>query len=77
MAEEINENEKKDMTLMTVEEASAYLHFSRAYIYRLARANILPHVNYGRHLLFRKVDLFEWVGSMVTGSNTASFAVNK
>ncbi len=65
MADEINESEKNDMTLMTVEEASAYLHFSRTYIYRLARANIIPHMNYGRHLLFRKVDLFEWVGSMV------------
>ena len=69
--------EKKCMDLMSVEEAAVYLKFSKTYVYRLARANILPHVNYGRHIIFRKEDLYEWVGSMVTGSNTASFVVNK
>ena len=72
-----NENEKKCMELLTVEEAAVYLNFSKTYLYRLARANMIPHVNYGRHLLFRKVDLFEWVGSMVTGDDTVSFTVTK
>ena len=77
MAEEKTENEKNEMILMTVEEASVYLHFSKAYLYRLAKADMIPHVNYGRHIIFRKEDLYEWLGSMVTGSNTASFVVNK
>lgn len=77
MAEEKTENEKREMILMTVEEASVYLHFSKTYLYRLAKANMIPHVNYGRHIILRKEDLYEWLGSMVTGSNTASFVVNK
>lgn len=77
MAEEKTENEKQSMELMTVEEASVYLHFSKTYLYRLAKAKMIPHVNYGRHIIFRKEDLYEWIGSMVTGSSTASFVVNK
>ena len=72
-----NENEKKCMELLTVEEAAVYLNFSKTYLYRLARANMIPHVNYGRHIIFRKEDLYNWIGSMVTGSSTASFVVNK
>ena len=77
MAEEKTKQEKKDMELMTVEEAAVYLHFSKTYLYRLARANMIPHVSYGRHVIFRKEDLYNWIGSMVTGSSTASFVVNK
>lgn len=77
MADEKTVNETKEMILMTVEVASVYLHFSKTYLYRLAKANLIPHVNYGRHIIFRKEDLYEWLGSMVTGSNTTSFVVNK
>ena len=52
MADEKSEIEK-EMVLMTVEEAACYLHFSKAYVYRLAKANLIPHVNYGRHVIFR------------------------
>ena len=72
-----NENEKKCMELLTVEEAAVYLNFSKTYIYRLARANMIPHVNYGRHIIFRKEDLYNWLGSMVTGDDTVSFTVTK
>ena len=76
MADEKSEIEK-EMVLMTVEEAACYLHFSKAYVYRLAKANLIPHVNYGRHVIFRKEDLYNWIGSMVSGKSTASFAVTK
>ena len=72
-----NENEKKCMELLTVEEAAVYLNFSKTYLYRLARANMIPHVNYGRHIIFRKEDLYNWLGSMVTGDDTVSFTVTK
>ena len=52
MVDEKSEKEN-EMILMTVEEASVYLHFSKAYVYRLAKANLIPHVNYGRHVIFR------------------------
>lgn len=32
---------------------------------RLAKEKKIPHINYGRHILFRKIDLFNWLGSMV------------
>ena len=72
-----DENEKKCMELLTVEEAAVYLNFSKTYLYRLARANMIPHVNYGRHIIFRKEDLYNWLGSMVTGDDTVSFTVTK
>ena len=59
------ENEKLEMDVLSVDEAVAYLKFSRAYLYRLAKEKKIPHINYGRHILFRKIDLFNWLGSMV------------
>lgn len=61
------EEQKRNLDLMNVKEASVYLKFSTAYLYRLAREKKIPHINYGRHLLFRKADLFDWLGSMVDG----------
>ncbi len=55
------------MEILSVEEAAAYLRFSVTYLYRLARANKIPHATYGRHVIFRKADLYEWVGSLVVG----------
>ncbi|MBR0475231.1 MAG: helix-turn-helix domain-containing protein [Treponema sp.] len=60
-----NENEKENMELLSVEEAAAYLKFSTTYLYRLAREKKIPHVSYGRHIIFRKADLYNWLGSMV------------
>lgn len=58
------ENEKLEMDVLSVDEAAAYLKFSRAYLYRLAKEKKIPHINYGRHILFRRIDLFNWLGSM-------------
>ncbi len=62
------DEQKKNMDLLSVEEAAAYLKFSKAYVYRLARRNAIPHISLGRHILFRKIDLFEWLGTMVSGN---------
>ena len=61
----VMENEKLEMDVLSVDEAAAYLKFSRAYLYRLAKEKKIPHINYGRHILFRRIDLFNWLGSMV------------
>ena len=61
----MNKNEKENMDLLSVEEAAAYLKFSTTYLYRLAREKKVPHVNYGRHIIFRKSDLYNWLGTMV------------
>ena len=63
-----NENEKENLELLTVGEASAYLKFSTTYLYRLARQKLIPHMNYGRRILFRKADLYEWVGTKIQGA---------
>lgn len=51
-------DEKTEMDILTVEEAASYLKFSRTYLYRLAKEKKIPHINYGRHILFRRADLF-------------------
>lgn len=62
------ENEKENLDLLSVEEAAAYLKFSTTYLYRLAKEKKIPHVNYGRHIIFRKKDLYDWLGAMVVGA---------
>ena len=64
----MNENENDNLEIWNVEEAAAYLKFSTTYLYRLAKENKIPHVNYGRHVIFRKKDLYDWLGSMVVGA---------
>ena len=69
-------NESENMDVMNVEEAASYLKFSTIFLYRLARAKMIPHVNFGRHIIFRKKDLYDWLGSMVTPSPAAAEVMN-
>ncbi len=62
------EPDEKNLDLLSVQEAAAYLKFSTAFLYKLCKENKIPHVNYGRHIIFRKTDLYNWLGSMVTYS---------
>ena len=62
------EPDEKNLDLLSVEEAAAYLKFSTTFLYKLCKENKIPHVNYGRHIIFRKTDLYNWLGSMVTYS---------
>ncbi len=64
----MEEVKNENMDLLSVEEAAAYLRFSTTYLYRLAKARKIPHINYGRHIIFRKRDLYEWLGTMVIGA---------
>lgn len=50
----MDETEKENMELLSVEEAAAYLKFSTTFVYRLAREKRIPHVSYGRHIIFAK-----------------------
>ena len=56
------------MEILNVTQAAAYLNFSKAYLYRLAKEKQIPHINFGRHIIFRKKDLYDWLGSMVQGA---------
>ena len=64
----MDELNNDNMELLSVEEAAAYLKFSTTYLYRLAKEKKIPHVNYGRHIIFRKKDLYDWLGAMVVGA---------
>ncbi len=64
----MTEEKSENLDLLSAEEAAIYLGFSVDYIYRLARANRIPHVNFGRRFIFRKTDLYNWVGTMVQGA---------
>lgn len=57
--------EKMELNVLNMDEAAAYLKFSKPYLYKLAKEKKIPHINYGRRILFRKIDLFNWLGSMV------------
>lgn len=57
--------DSKNMELLSPEEAAGYLGFSVPYFYKLCKACKIPHVNYGRHIIFRKADLYNWLGAMV------------
>ncbi len=70
-------SERENMELLNIDEAASYLKFSKTFLYRLTKEKRIPHVNFGRHLLFRKQDLYNWLGSMVTGNIATSFVVNK
>lgn len=59
------EDKTQNLDVLNVEEAAAYLKFSTTYLYRLTKEKKIPHVNYGRHILFRKADLYAWLGNMV------------
>jgi excisionase family DNA binding protein len=64
----MDEVKNENMDLLSVEEAAAYLKFSTTYLYKLAKEKKIPHVNYGRHIIFRKKDLYDWLGAMVVGA---------
>lgn len=55
-----------NMDILSADEAAEYLKFSKPYLYKLAKENKIPHIDFGRHILFRRIDLFNWLGSMVT-----------
>ena len=61
----------QNMDILSVDEAAEYLKFSKPYLYKLAKENKIPHIDYGRHILFRRIDLFNWLGSMVTYQSEA------
>ena len=65
----MTDTEDKNLDLLSVEEAAAYLKFSTAFLYKLCKENKIPHVNYARHILFRKSDLYN--------SETLSYTVSK
>lgn len=61
----------QNMDILNADEAAEYLKFSKPYLYKLAKENKIPHIDFGRHIFFRRIDLFNWLGSMVTYESEA------
>ena len=57
--------EEKNLDLLSFKQACEYLGFSRTFMYKLCREKKIPHVKLGRRLIFRKSDLFYWLGNQV------------
>lgn len=45
------EKKSEELELLSVKEAAAYLKFSTTYVYKLAREDRIPHINFGRHIV--------------------------
>ena len=46
---------------LAISQAAAFLGFSEAWLYKKARAKIVPHVRLGRNYLFDKKELENWL----------------
>ena len=57
--------EENNLDLLSFKQACEYLGFSRTFMYKLCREKKIPHVKLGRRLIFRKSDLFYWLGNQV------------
>lgn len=50
---------------MRIAEAAKYLTISKYYMYQLIRGGFIPFVKLGKRIVFRKQDLYEWLGRNV------------
>lgn len=69
-----NKNEKKYYgkdaiadDIMTVEEVSEFLGFSRSKIYKMAQMEEIPAFKISRSWRFSRHDIMEWLSSLSTG----------
>ncbi|WP_027727667.1 excisionase family DNA-binding protein [Treponema sp. C6A8] len=51
--------------IMNMDMAAAYLTISKATLYMLVKAKMIPYAPVGKRILFRRDDLYNWVGSKV------------
>ena len=51
--------------ILSIDDAANYLTISKYYLYMLVNKNAIPHARLGKRIVFRKIDLLDWVGSKV------------
>ena len=56
------------MDILSVKEASQYIRCSVAKIYDQAKRGVIPFVRNEGRILFRKIDLFNWLGTLQAGA---------
>jgi excisionase family DNA binding protein len=53
---------KRNDSVMTIDELSAYLKIAKSTLYKLAQERKLPGQKVGRHWRFRKEAIDRWLG---------------
>ena len=58
--------EKRDDSVMTIDELSEYLKVAKSTLYKLAQEGKLPGQKVGRHWRFHKAVIDQWLGEKRT-----------
>lgn len=61
---EITENDSFP-NVLSIEMAAKYLTISRCYLYALVKGSFIPYTKIGKRIVFRKGDLYKWLGMNV------------
>jgi excisionase family DNA binding protein len=62
-----NVEDRDNMDILDVKEAAQYLKCSTSKIYGQVKRGIIPFVRNEGNIIFRKLDLFRWLGTMRKG----------
>lgn len=65
----VDYGQMEQKSFWTLEELSAYLGYTRSYIYKLTSTNVLPHYKFQGKLMFGRDDIFEIIRSGLVKSN--------
>ncbi len=63
--EECSERQINYPDIMCMSEAAAYMAISKCFLYMLVRGGFVPYAKIGKRIVFRKQDLYDWIGSNV------------
>lgn len=65
MSDSIQQQNREDLTIMTVRDVAEYLRVSEAKVYRLAKGGELPVFRIGKAWRFRRDLLDDWLSRRV------------
>ncbi len=51
--------------ILSIDMAAKYLTISKCYLYALVKGSFIPYTKIGKRIVFRKCDLFKWLGMNV------------
>ena len=68
MRDKLKEDETMETCMITVKDVAKYLGVHTDTIYDLVREGSLPHIRFGRKILFSKEAIDRWVSEKVSTS---------
>lgn len=51
--------------ILSIEAAAKYLTISKYFLYTLVKGGFVPYAKIGKRIVFRKNDLYDWIGQNV------------